>query len=109
MKRSQLLSNTWSAFQMPILKQKTINYELKRVFCSFEDANGTRLLQCVEILVLGVYENPLLSREVHTLGRTMLIMFLDRRNSETAEQADKSMLRYGLFGNLGVYLVNESS
>ena len=38
----------------------------------------------VEILVLGVYENPLLLREVHTLGRTMLIMFLDRRNSENS-------------------------
>ena len=38
----------------------------------------------VKILVFGVYENPLLLREVHTLGRTMLIMFLDRRNSENS-------------------------
>ena len=38
----------------------------------------------VEILVFGVYENPLLLREVHTLGRTTLIMFLDRRNCENS-------------------------
>ena len=38
----------------------------------------------VEILVFGVYENPLLLREVHTLDRTKLIMFLDRRNSENS-------------------------
>ena len=38
----------------------------------------------VEILVFGVYENPLVLREVNTLGRTMLISFLDRRNSENS-------------------------
>ena len=36
----------------------------------------------VEILVFGVYKNPLLLREVHMIDRTMLTMFLDRRNSE---------------------------
>ena len=48
----------------------------------------------VEILVFGVYENPLLLREVHTLGRTKLIMSVVI--VKTAEQADNSMLRYGL-------------
>ena len=62
----------------------------------------------MEILVFGVYENPLLSREAQTIDRTMLIMFLDRRNSENKE-ADNSMLRYGLFDKLGIYLVNETS
>ena len=38
----------------------------------------------VEILAFGVYENPLLLREVHTPGRTTLIMFLDRRNCENS-------------------------
>ena len=38
----------------------------------------------VEILAFGVYESPLLLREVHTLGRTMLIIFLDCRNSENS-------------------------
>ena len=38
----------------------------------------------VELLVFGVHENPLLLREVHTLGRTTLIMFLTRRNSENS-------------------------
>ena len=36
----------------------------------------------VEILAFGVYENPLLLRKVHMIDGTMLIMFLDRRNSE---------------------------
>ena len=38
----------------------------------------------VEILAFGVYENPLHLREVHTTDRTMLILFLDRRNSENS-------------------------
>ena len=42
------------------------------------------LLFFVKILVFVVYENPLLLREAHTLGRTMLIMFLDRRNIENS-------------------------
>ena len=46
--------------------------------------DGSIILLYVEILVFGVYENPLLLREVHTLGRTMLIMFLDRRKSENS-------------------------
>ena len=29
----------------------------------------------VEILAFGVHESPLLLREVHTIGRTMLITF----------------------------------
>ena len=41
-------------------------------------------MSAVEILVFGVYKNPLLLREAHTLGRTMFIMFLDRRNSENS-------------------------
>ena len=36
----------------------------------------------VEFLVFGVHENPLLLREVHMIDGTMLIMFLDRQNSE---------------------------
>ena len=38
----------------------------------------------VEFLVFSAYENPLLLREVHMIDRTMLIMFLDRRNSENS-------------------------
>ena len=38
----------------------------------------------VEILVFGVYKNPLLLREVHMINRTMLISFLDRWNSENS-------------------------
>ena len=47
--------------------------------------NTTMVLkEIVEILVFGVYENPLLLREVHMIDGTMLIMFLDRRNSENS-------------------------
>ena len=38
----------------------------------------------VEILVFGVHENPLLLREVHMINKTILITFLDRRNSENS-------------------------
>ena len=38
----------------------------------------------VEILVFGVYKIPLLLRKVHMIDRVMLIMFLDRRNSENS-------------------------
>ena len=38
----------------------------------------------VEILVFGVYENPLFLCEAQTLDGTMLIMFLDRQNSENS-------------------------
>ena len=38
----------------------------------------------MEFLVIGVYENTLFLREAHTLDGTMLIMFLDRRNSENS-------------------------
>ena len=38
----------------------------------------------VEFLIFSAYENPLLLREVHTIYRTMLIMFLDRRNGENS-------------------------
>ena len=40
------------------------------------------VLKSVEILVFGVHENPLLLREVHMINKTILITFLDRRNSE---------------------------
>ena len=40
--------------------------------------------QIVEFLVFSAYENPLLLREVHMIDGTMLIMFLDRRNSENS-------------------------
>ena len=53
------------------------------------------VLQCisVEILAFGVYNNPLLLREAHTIDRTMLITFLDRRIVKTAERADKSVFQ----------------
>ena len=38
----------------------------------------------VEFLLFSAYENPLLLREVHMIDGTMLIMFLDRRNSENS-------------------------
>ena len=38
----------------------------------------------VEVLVFGVYENPLLLGEVQMIDGTMLIMFLDRRNGENS-------------------------
>ena len=38
----------------------------------------------VEILGFSAYENPLFLREVHMIDGTMLIMFLDRRNSENS-------------------------
>ena len=40
------------------------------------------LVKGVEFLVFGVHENPLLLSEVHMIDGTMLIMFLDRQNSE---------------------------
>ena len=42
----------------------------------------------MEILVFGVYNIPLLLREAHTIDRTMLITFLDRRILKTAEKAN---------------------
>ena len=39
---------------------------------------------CVEFLIFSAYENPLLLREVHMIDGTMLIMFLDRRNTENS-------------------------
>ena len=50
----------------------------------------TKESNLVEILVFGVYKNPLLLRETHMLGRTMLITFLDRRNSENREEQWKA-------------------
>ena len=38
----------------------------------------------VEILVFDVYKNPLILREVHMIGRTMLITILNRRNGENS-------------------------
>ena len=49
------------------------------------------MFACVEILVFGVYENPLRLREVHTIDRNILIMFLDRRNSKSSDE----MIRIG--------------
>ena len=42
----------------------------------------------VESLVFGPYKSPLLLREAHTIGRTMLITFLNCRIVETAEKAN---------------------
>ena len=38
----------------------------------------------VENLVFGVYKNALRLREVHMIDRTVVITFLDRRNSESS-------------------------
>ena len=38
----------------------------------------------VEFLIFSAYENPLLLREVHMIDGTMLIMFLDHRNTENS-------------------------
>ena len=46
--------------------------------------HSTLTMECVEFLVFSAYENPLLLREVHMIDGTMLIMFLDRRNSENS-------------------------
>ena len=40
--------------------------------------------EIVEILAFGVYKSPLLLCETHTIDRTRLITFLDRRNSENS-------------------------
>ena len=48
------------------------------------------MFACVEILVFGVYKNPLRLREVHTIDRNILIMFLDRRNSKNSDEMFES-------------------
>ena len=57
-------------------RKKIKNFTFLNLFCAILEFVD------VEILVFGVYKNPLLLREVHMIDRTMLTMFLDRRNSE---------------------------
>ena len=53
---------------------------------ALEKVSGYSDFSYVEILVCSAYENPLLLREVHMIDGTMLIMFLDRRNSENSRR-----------------------
>ena len=81
-----------TSFQNHFDQSPTPHHNVYVQTMSHDSANDVKFIRenkspeekSVESLVFGVYENPLLLRKAHTLDGTMLIPFLDRRNSENS-------------------------